>query len=217
MVPDPEVKTEVHKTGHTVLDLFIAGTALFISLCSLGLAIHEGRAMDRLVEASSTPLLEFSRGDVDPRQPGEVRRALYAQVENPGTGIARIVWFSVTLDGHEVRDLRAAVKLMRAGAVSQGEVSSGIQAGQIVISDIGSSYLKPESSIMLGVWPRTPDNAALFDLIDKQWLGPRFRYRACYCSIFNQCWVVDTKGQSPWPEEVRSCKASRPVQPAGPG
>lgn len=61
MVPESEFKAEGHrKSGHHGVDLAIAGSAVFISLCSLGLAIHSGRAMDRLVEASSRPELVFS-------------------------------------------------------------------------------------------------------------------------------------------------------------
>lgn len=209
MVPESEIKAEVHKTGHMLVDLIIAGTALFISLCSLGLAIHQGHAMDRLVEATSTPVLEFQSGDLDPRQPDPQHPVLYFSAQNPGTGIARIEWFNIRLAGHDSDRWQAILKLVRDRAVASGKVGAGIQLGAPVVSDLAPSYLKPESTQILLTWPRTQDNAPLFDLA-KRWRG-QFHLSACYCSIFDQCWVADSK--TTWPRQVRSCAANRPASP----
>jgi hypothetical protein len=50
---------------------------------------------------------------------------------------------------------------------------------------------------------RGPDNAAIWDrLQDERW---KVAVRACYCSIFDDCWVLDTRKADP--EPVKACPA----------
>jgi hypothetical protein len=67
MVPESDSSAERHKSGHQLLDIVLAGSALFISLCSLGLAIHSGHEMSRLVEANSRPVRVLESGNIDPQ------------------------------------------------------------------------------------------------------------------------------------------------------
>ena len=66
MLPDVENSLESHKTGHHLADLTLALTAVFISLCSLGLAIHHGHTMQQLVEANSRPFVQFNTTNAEP-------------------------------------------------------------------------------------------------------------------------------------------------------
>jgi hypothetical protein len=67
VVPETELPTEIRKTGHRMADMTVAFSALFVSLCSLGIAVHHGHTMQKLVEANSRPLIQFSisTGDLD--------------------------------------------------------------------------------------------------------------------------------------------------------
>jgi len=206
MVPDAEIKHEVHKTGLRMADLVLALSALFISLCSLGLAIHQGYAMDRLVEANSQPVLEFQSGNVDPQQRSQPM--LWFGVENPGAGTARIEWFKIEVYGHEVRDWREALPYARARAVSSGSPAASLPFAQVITGPVAHTYLKYGDRRRIFTWLRSSENAPLWDVIDGAAQAGVFHLAACYCSIFDQCWIADNQGG--WPQRVRSCVAGRP-------
>lgn len=209
MVPESEIKTEGHrKSGHHVLDMVLAGSALFISLCSLGLAIHSGHAMDRLVEANSRPELVFESGDADPEQPHSSAPLLHFGVTNPGAGYARVEWARLAVQGHEVHSWAEALTVLRHRLVTEGPApTQGFDDGGFVQSTLSHVYVKPGSTRMLFSWPRTEANAALWDAARKVREG--FQLTACYCSIFDECWVTRS-GSADWPETVKSCAADRP-------
>jgi hypothetical protein len=98
MLPESESKPEIHKTGHRRVDLIVAFSAIFISLCSLALAIFHGRSMERLVEANSRPFLQFESSNGQVRPNGDLVRELSVTISNPGSGAARIERFSIALD-----------------------------------------------------------------------------------------------------------------------
>lgn len=208
MVPDTEIKAEVHKTGQKTADLVIALCALFISLCSLGLAIHQGYAMDRLVEANSEPVIAFVSGDQDPEHvSGQPQDVLYFSVENPGAGTARIEWFRMQLDGHDLHGWRDALNYARAHAIASGAVASSVSIDRVVTSSVAPSYLKWGDSRRVLSWPRTANNAPLWDLVNQVRQSGAFHLRACYCSIFDQCWIADSTVA--WPQRVKRCGASQ--------
>jgi hypothetical protein len=213
MVPESEIKAETHRSGHRVLDLVLGGSALFISLCSLGLAIHTGRAMDRLVEANSRPVLTFSNGNADPEdRRSSPRRMLYFQVENPGAGSARVEWVRLDVQGHEVGSWNEALKLIRASAeagLPDDGTSPPAAQGDFVTSTVGRSYLRPGNTQIMFSWLKTDANAAFWDKVEAmRHHGNYFHLTACYCSIFDQCWVADSKTYSP--KAVANCDAGRP-------
>lgn len=208
MVPESEIKAEVHRIGHRTADMIIALCALFISLCSLGLAIHQGYAMDRLVEANSRPVLTFSSGDQElAAPPGQQQGVLYFSLENPGAGTARIEWFTIRIEGHVVHGWRDALRYIRASAISRGTVASSVPLSGVVTTSVAPSYLKWGDSRRVLVWPRTPKNASLWDVVDQVRQSGAFHITACYCSIFNECWIVDSRVT--WPFPVKTCAAGK--------
>jgi len=82
MLPDTEAKHEIHKSGHRVADLIVGFSAIFISLCSLALAIYHGHTMERLVEANSRPFVQFDTSNGQVRPTGEVVPELWARMSN---------------------------------------------------------------------------------------------------------------------------------------
>src|SRR5437764_14602731 len=50
-----------HGTGFRWLDIALGVSATFVSLVSLGLGLHSGHAMEKLVAANSYPYLQQSR------------------------------------------------------------------------------------------------------------------------------------------------------------
>ena len=130
MVPETELVPEIRKTGHRLADLAVAFSALFVSLCSLGIALHHGRTMQRLVEANSRPFI------------------------------------------------------------------------QITTSNVAPSYLKAGSEQTVLRWPRTASNASIWDK-DAVAGSNRVKFEACYCSIFDECWIENSHTFRP--TAVASC------------
>jgi hypothetical protein len=195
VVPESEIVPEFRKTGHRMADLAVAFSALFVSLCSLGIALHHGRTMQRLVEANSRPFIQFifSNGE---HSPGEAdHQVMTLLVSNPGAGAARIEKFSVLLDGKVVDNMSEAL-LRLSGAANAASL------GSMTVADFAPAYIKAGSDQVALRWPRTESNAGAWD---KALAASRehVSFEACYCSIFDECW--DEKSGTFRPAPVKRC------------
>jgi hypothetical protein len=210
MLPDTESAPEVHKTGHRPVDMIVGLSAILISLCSLGLAIHHGHTMERLVEANSRPFLQFATGNADPRAAatpngdGEFVPVLHVSISNPGAGAARIDRVSIALDGQGVADWSELFRRLKDEAIAKHLLPPGlVSSGTFTYSSVAESYLKAGAEHPLVRWPRTDANAVLWDYIDAARQANRITLSACYCSIFEQCWIA--KSESFRPVATKAC------------
>ncbi len=213
MLPETEAAPEVHRTGRRLADVTVGFSAIFISVCSLALAIHHGHTMERLVEANSRPFLEFGTSNGEARAPtadgapgggGPVVSMLTVSASNPGAGAARIERFSVTLDGQPVADWNELFRRLKDEAAAKRLLPPGaIASGTITYSTVAETYLKAGAEKFIVRWPRSEANAPLWDYIDVARQSGRVALEACYCSIFDQCWIARTKTFRPDP--VKAC------------
>jgi hypothetical protein len=114
-------KDDDKRGGPRWFDIMITLTLVIISMGSLYVSIHTGETMEKLVKqnermvrASSTPLLQFGHGNVTTEGSGDKSHpALTFSVQNVGTGPARVAWFEVCHEGKPLRvfdDLTKALK-----------------------------------------------------------------------------------------------------------
>lgn len=192
MNPELETSAEVHKTGHRWVDLSVAGCALLVSFCSLGLAVHHGKTMERLVTANSMPFLQITSSSGEYASDGSVRQVLSFDLRNSGVGPARVEWLTRTLDDKPIDDWDAMMKALRDEAISSGSVDSAISIGRKSTSDV-PTFLGGAGSLQSMRWQRTDENAPLWDFVNKVRSGNRLRLQACYCSIFDECWIADSQ------------------------
>ena len=68
---------------------------------------------------------------------------------------------------------------------------------------IASSFISPREEATALRWPRTDKNQELWQLVDAARQQGRITMRACYCSVFDECWVAESKLFPPRP--VESC------------
>ncbi len=185
-------------SGHRWFDITMAIAVLLLSVGSLYVALHTGHAMDelvsqneRLVRAQSTPILQYNHGNVD----DDGTEALGFEIRNVGTGPARVIWTEIEIEGRTYDDW------------SEFIASAG--SGRYVLSTepVNRTVLAANDSRRLLWWKRPSDAAMLehWDTIDKQ----RFiaKARACYCSVFDQCWTSNM--QADLPRLVSSCETAR--------
>ena len=200
VVPETELAPEIRKTGHRMADLTVAFSALFVSLCSLGIALHHGRTMQRLVEANSRPFIQITTSGGRPVSGSGASQALSVLISNPGAGAARVERFSILVDDKAVKDMSEA--LLRLAGLPANTPDASAVLGPMMYSTVAPSYLKAGSDQPVLVWSRTAGNASVWDK-DAEAGFNRVKFEACYCSIFDECWIENSHTFRPTP--VTSC------------
>jgi hypothetical protein len=198
VVPETELVPELRKTGHRMADFAVAFSALFVSLCSLGIALHHGQTMQRLVEANSRPFIQIKISDGRAEHPPT--QTLTVTMSNPGAGAARIERFSTLVDDKPVNSITDA--LLQLAGLKATAADAEALFGSLTVADVAPSYIKAGSEQVVLRWPRTPGNAAVWDkVIDAG--SKQVKFESCYCSIFDECWIENSHTFRPTP--VKRC------------
>jgi hypothetical protein len=190
------VRLEPRRTGHRLLDFAIAGSAILISLISLGVAVHLGQVQSRLVAANSWPFLQFasSYGIENGAQ------VVSVGISNDGAGPAILKSLVVRYQG---KVIRGYVELLQA--------CCGLRQG-VTKADVGDNIGLGQESSLIGVL-RAREKVTMLKLLLSRSnvdLWQRFSaargaitFQACYCSIVGDCWSSDLQTLDPTP--VKSC------------
>lgn len=201
MIPDVEA-AEIHKTGHRWIDLSVAACALIVSITSLSVAILHGRTMERmadanarLVEANSLPLLQRFSSDVGPH--GEPITSIV--VANAGVGPAKVASLEVFWNGQPV-DSPVDLAIACCG-FSADPAKAAVNAEQFQTSSVGGTVMRAGESRSLYVFTQTAASASIADKL--RVAGLKLTFKACFCSVFDECWVSDLLTLNP--EKVQSC------------
>lgn len=185
MTPEHEAAHQPHGTGRRWLDLTLALSAMFVSIVSLAIAVHHGNAMDRLVAANSWPFLMYSTDNLDPQG----NRRISLKVENAGVGPARIQTFEVWWRGQPVASspelLSRCCMSDSAGPVD----ATTARSLELVIGQIPSRVLRAGDAETFLSLKLEPANADIWHRLDVARL--QLKMRACYCSVFEECWNTD--------------------------
>jgi hypothetical protein len=196
MTPEHEITHHNHRTGHRLLDLALPVSALVLSVISLVIGIHHGRTMQdmakenaRLVQANSWPLLQYTTGNANDEGQPEISM----KIENAGVGPAKVISLEVF---HEDQPIRRPDDLIRALDPTEPKplLSLGVNLPMV---------LRPGTDTLIMSMKREGVDA-LWDKLNRERF--RLRFRACYCSVFDECWESDLKTVSPQP--VSQCTKS---------
>lgn len=177
-----------------------AGSALVGSLRNSATMDEMLKQNTRLVQASATPVIEFTSGNYDEKTGKPV---LSFSMTNGGSGMARVVWFELLLDGVATKGFSdAADKINTSGpAVPMRDFMTSTPAPRLLPAG-------KEMNIL--AWP-LPDKGparAHWGDVDKARQKGRITARACYCSVLDACWVSNMDGDLP--KSVASCAAGSP-------
>jgi hypothetical protein len=183
-----------HPTGHSWLDLVLGVSAIAVSVISLILGIHNGRAMERVVEANSWPFVEtfFSTSNPDSTPHAQLI------IANKGVGPATIESMDVIVDGKAVASPRALLNSLLKRVTTPGHP-------RVLQSDVVHTVVAAREQMSFvdfsPVSDYTPEEyAVIADRLSK------VRIVTCYCSVFEECWVTDTYQQRP--SKVKRCPSS---------
>ena len=192
MTPEHDLHhPHAHRTGHRLLDLAVPVSALLISVISLVIGIHHGRTMQemaqanaRLVQANSWPLLQFATGNANDKGENEIT----LKIENAGVGPAKLISFEIFRGDERIRTPRDLVAALDPSA-SRPMLQLGITLPTVLRAGT--------DTLIVGM--KREGNEALWDKLNKERF--RLRFRACYCSVFDECWVSNLTTVSPEPVE----------------
>ena len=189
-----------HGTGVRWLDIILGVAATVVSLVSLWLGLHSAHSMEKLVAANSYPYLELMRSTqtVTP-MPGtdRPRAAVEYEMVNNGIGPARIEWVELKFKGQPVRNLKALLDACCTGWKNEDTMGMNLRDG------IAGALIRAGSGVKMFTWaaPETPN--PVFTALHRQM--DYISYSACYCSVFDECYVQrdDTSKVEP----VKQCES----------
>ncbi len=195
-VSTDEVVAEPRRTGHGWFDLAVAVSAIVISVASLVIAVQNSRTQRQMVAASSWP---FVQAQVDDHFKGSAVIGLV----NSGIGPAKIAWYEVFYKGQPV-DTSVALLRLCCGLSDD----PGFRHRQI---PHGYGYGNPNNVVL-----RAGETQTILEIRSAEQapeLHDRFvremgslRFRACYCSVFDECWLSDLVDLTP--TRMAACPAA---------
>jgi hypothetical protein len=180
----------------------VAASMVISALSALIATIHTGRTMTALVEqnaklvrAGSTPILEFGHGNVQ----NDGSSALEFNVRNVGTGVARVVWFELSVDGKPMSNMTTTIQTLDPKLTSTPDVTT---------APIAARSLAAGADARLLLWRKpgadAPDLLRAWNALDRARFS-KLSAEACFCSVFEECWTSSMSGDVP--KQVASCIA----------
>lgn len=198
-----------HGTGMRWLDVSLAVCATIVSLVSLWLGLHSSHSMEKLVAANSYPYLELMRtqGLREP-VPGTDRnftQAVGYSLQNNGVGPARVEWVEMRFKGKAVGDI---TELLDACCKAPQYAIDGIG----IRGNISNALIRPGATVDMFLWRERATPNPTFDALRSQM--DDISYSACYCSVFEECYIATSEDNKPQP--VKQCTPpAKPFQPRG--
>jgi hypothetical protein len=164
--------------------LSVAGA--FIAVVALYAALTESAAVRQQTAAAVWPFVQFSTEDSDSGESAEF--TMY--FTNAGVGPARMRTMRLVIDGEPIRDWEHAVTLF--GGQLTDHVSRNFVSNRVLSPDekvVSFSTTDPDLARRFRASVGNPDSFIAF----------------CYCSIFDECWLADSREDLQNPEAVEDC------------
>ena len=200
--PLPEVPAPAAPSG-SWLNRIIAVSALITSVVSIFLGVQNSDSMNRLVEASSWPHLGIASGNLSDVGALEISVA----ATNEGVGPAKLHSLVVSYDGQPTRNLIALVNACcspESGPIETIEDYT-TYLGAAATGTPSSRVIRAGETALLFRVSREGSNEVTWDLLDQARLSDKMVVDACYCSVFDECWISDLKSLEK--QKVASCEA----------
>lgn len=158
--------------------------AVMLSIAALGVSILETNTVRQAAKVEAWPFIAI--GDQYNGQ------GFGYEMENKGVGPARIRWIELAYRGKRVEDIDQLIidVLGEEDAFSYDRYRASTQARRVV---------SPREVVNLFSVDWDPASRRLSNA-----LAPALSIRACYCSIYDECWVAERGEEDP--EPVPSCE-----------
>lgn len=159
---------------------------VFIAVLALYAALTESDAVRQQTAAAVWPFVQISTADFDSGD----RAGFTLSATNAGVGPALVHSMRVVIDGEPMHDWAHVVAHLGGALDTQVERNS-----------ISNRVLSPSQTVVL-ISTMNPALARAFHAVVA---NPENSVSLCYCSIFDDCWLVDSRDQALSPESVKNC------------
>jgi hypothetical protein len=156
---------------------------VFIAVVALYAALDESAAVRRQTAAAVWPYVQFSIEDFDRDEAAQFAISM----TNVGVGPAKIGSVKIVFDGEAVSTWREAMDRILDDSVGRSFISNRV--------------LSPGEKVEI---LKTTDRA-LVRRLQAAVATPATYLSYCYCSIFDECWLVDSRSDRKTPDEVEVC------------
>ena len=175
----------------TIAHFVIGLPALIASLALAWFAFVQADATQKMQTGGVMPFVTFgtSNGDEDGKQD------ISLSLTNNGVGPAILGPIEIRYEG---KPITTPLDLLNACCTK-----AGARALRFSTSPSTGIAVRPGETIEFVSLPRTPATETVWQTFNRErW---KLKVRACYCSIFNDCWV--TEGMQGLPKAVNKCPA----------
>jgi hypothetical protein len=196
---DPEgVKAEGRRSGMPWLDLIIAVSAIVLSVISLVVAIGNARTQEKMVAATSWPLLQYSTSNIsDDGSP-----MIVMEIVNEGSGPALLKHVTVTYRKKAVPSAGKLLESCCGMTIERWQAARRVDPEiALVTSSVRDRVIRPGERIRFLRLERREAIAPLWTGLEEA--RREVTFDACYCSLFEECWRSDLESLTP--RRVRSC------------
>ena len=170
----------------TLWQTILSVVGIFIAVVALYAALKESAAVRQQTSAAVWPFVQMIIEDYDH---GDMAGFTMSFI-NVGVGPAKVRGLRLEIDGQPIRDWAQAVNVV--GGNLDAPVSRNFLSGRV---------LPPEEKIDL-ISTTDIDLARRF----QQAIATQGNYVSfCYCSIFDECWLADSRQDLQNPEPVEMC------------
>jgi hypothetical protein len=161
-----------------LLQTLLAVIGIVTGSIALYAGLTEADAARKQQEAAVWPMLQMAINDYDVEAKEPIFRIM---ARNSGIGPARIAGFRVTVGGKVQSDWNETFTTL---AGSHEGVLRSYFSGRVISAGEEVDVVLARDEIARAV-------------LQKAYAAPtRLEWEVCYCSVFNKCWVSNSKGQS---------------------
>ena len=187
--PSPATPTRLAKYLPALLigHMFVTVPTLVISLALAYATFVQADATRKIQRSETWPFLSYGTSNISP----EGAEVIAFDLANDGVGPARLKALEFRYDGRPMTHPRAFL-----------QICCGDSPGSPTpfMSSPVDGVLRPGETAHFIRLAKSPANAAIWDRLQvERW---KVTIRACYCSIFDDCWVLDSRTKDPRPVDV---------------
>lgn len=169
--------------GHVLITV----PAFVISIALAYATFVQAEATRKIQQSETWPYVSYGTSNVS----DDGKTEISFKLGNDGLGPARVKQIEFLYDGKPIGTPRQFLQACCGDL--PGQPTSFTSSNPEVV-------LRPGETTQFIRLERRADNAAIWDrLQDERW---KVAVRACYCSIFDDCWVLDTRVADPAPVKV---------------
>lgn len=206
-VSPEDIQVTPRRTGRSRVDLIIAGTAIFLSVVSLFVAIQNAWTQREMVSASTWPFITAYV-----KIGGNEHNDIQFGISNSGVGPAKIRSYEVFYKGQAVTSFRDILRRC-CGLPKDRKTADALLVPQMASAHVNQTVLRAGEDQFVVVFRPDPQKPELAERFSRALSDVSFR--GCYCSVLDECWTSELTSTEA--TRVRTCPdPKRPFDANGP-